>query len=180
MTKRQLIDQIMTVNRSARPGFLARFDDDALGDYLDHLLAAQQPRLIEQTNRYERYFRAPAATAVLETPEERPPGDEDESPDEDGLWSTDKVGETDEAPAQSEATLPPTAFIYDRQHAPSVSARQTHQDDEEQQIGDQDDETVVADEIEHDDMLDEETVGVAEYADSSFDETDEDMETWLF
>ena len=44
MTKRQLIDQIITINRSARAAFLAKFEDSDLDEYLRHLLAARQPR----------------------------------------------------------------------------------------------------------------------------------------
>lgn len=44
MTKRQLIDQIIQINRSADPSFLAQFDPDDLSDYLQHLRLAQTPR----------------------------------------------------------------------------------------------------------------------------------------
>ena len=37
MTKRQLIDDIRQYNVSVQPQFLARFDDDALRQYLEHL-----------------------------------------------------------------------------------------------------------------------------------------------
>ncbi|MEM6553826.1 MAG: hypothetical protein AAF750_17045 [Planctomycetota bacterium] len=37
MSKQQVIDAICKRNRSARPEFLARFDDDALRDYLQRL-----------------------------------------------------------------------------------------------------------------------------------------------
>ena len=37
MTKRQLIDQIMELNRSAQPGFLSQFSDGQLGQYLGKL-----------------------------------------------------------------------------------------------------------------------------------------------
>ena len=44
MTKRRLIDEIVSVNRSAKPAFLAGFDDYELDDYLQHLRLAQGPR----------------------------------------------------------------------------------------------------------------------------------------
>ena len=44
MTKRQLIDEILTMNRSARPSFLAEFEDHDLSEYLDHLLAVCGPK----------------------------------------------------------------------------------------------------------------------------------------
>ncbi|MCD6365681.1 MAG: hypothetical protein J7M14_07375 [Planctomycetes bacterium] len=58
MTKRQLIDEIVVINRSAKPAFLAEFADDDLQDYLDHLQVIRQPRLSANTHRYDMYFRA--------------------------------------------------------------------------------------------------------------------------
>ncbi len=46
MSKRELIDFIMQINRTARPEFLARFSDLELDKYLNHLLEAD----IEQIN----------------------------------------------------------------------------------------------------------------------------------
>lgn len=40
MNKRQLIDEIIRINRTARPSFLARFDEGDLDEYLRHLLDA--------------------------------------------------------------------------------------------------------------------------------------------
>ena len=57
MTKRQLIDEIVGINRTAEPRFLARFDDEELGQYLDHLRRAQTPRLSGDPHRYDKYFR---------------------------------------------------------------------------------------------------------------------------
>ena len=45
MSKRQLIDEIRTLNPTAQPEFLAQFDDAALKQYLDSLQAAQSKRL---------------------------------------------------------------------------------------------------------------------------------------
>jgi hypothetical protein len=56
MTKRQLIDEIVSMNQSARPGFLARFDDTDLDEYLQHLRLARTPRLAGDPHRYDRYF----------------------------------------------------------------------------------------------------------------------------
>ncbi len=44
MCKREVIDEIMRINLSARPGFLAEFALEDLQDYLKHLQAAQMPR----------------------------------------------------------------------------------------------------------------------------------------
>jgi hypothetical protein len=56
MTKRQLIDEIMDINRSADPAFLARFSDDELTAYLDHLHSTERPRLQGDRERFEKYF----------------------------------------------------------------------------------------------------------------------------
>jgi hypothetical protein len=57
MTKRELIDEILTINQSARPGFLSRFTDGQLDEYLAHLRVLARPRLSGDPARYERYFR---------------------------------------------------------------------------------------------------------------------------
>jgi len=42
--KAQLIDEIIEINRSAEPGWLARFDVAALSRYLEHLRQSLEPR----------------------------------------------------------------------------------------------------------------------------------------
>ena len=39
MSKRELIDCICEINKTARPEFLARFSERELKDYLEHLMA---------------------------------------------------------------------------------------------------------------------------------------------
>lgn len=56
MTKRQLIDEIVSLNSTAEPGFLAKFDDGELDEYLRHLQRARTPRLSGDPRRYDRYF----------------------------------------------------------------------------------------------------------------------------
>lgn len=56
MTKRQLIDEIVALNQTAQPAFLARFQDPDLHAYLEHLKVAQSPRLSGDPGRYEKYF----------------------------------------------------------------------------------------------------------------------------
>ncbi|MCL2700866.1 MAG: hypothetical protein FWE88_04135 [Phycisphaerae bacterium] len=67
MSKRQLIDEIRSFNRTALPEFLARFDEVDLNDYLQHLLRSQAPRLRGHSARLGHYVPAygdtPAATA---------------------------------------------------------------------------------------------------------------------
>jgi len=38
MSKRELIDCICEINRSAKPEFLARFSEEDLNTYLEHLM----------------------------------------------------------------------------------------------------------------------------------------------
>jgi hypothetical protein len=40
MSKREIIDCIIEINRTARPEFLAKFSTEDLDQYLDHLLEA--------------------------------------------------------------------------------------------------------------------------------------------
>ncbi len=56
MTKRQLIDTIVSMNHTAEPGFLAQFADTQLDDYLRHLQTAQAPRLSGDPHRFDHYF----------------------------------------------------------------------------------------------------------------------------
>lgn len=44
LQRRQLIEQIASLNPSATPDFLDQFEDTALTDYLNHLAVAHQPR----------------------------------------------------------------------------------------------------------------------------------------
>ena len=57
MTKRQLIDEIVTINHTASPRFLAKFGDAELCEYLAHLRVLSTPRLSGNAERYEKYFR---------------------------------------------------------------------------------------------------------------------------
>lgn len=69
MTKREMIDDILTINRSAGPEFLSRFNDDELYAYLQHLRQVNAPRLSGDPHRYDKYFqpaRQAAAVAVAE------------------------------------------------------------------------------------------------------------------
>lgn len=89
MTKRQLIEDILTLNRTAEPAFLARFDDSDLHQYLDHLRVARAPRLSGDTSRYAKYFASsdpnaatpptPVAQAEPWQEADRGPGDPDVS-----------------------------------------------------------------------------------------------------
>jgi hypothetical protein len=57
MTKREMIDEILAINASAEPQFLARFADDQIFQYLTHLRVLSTPRLTGNADRYEKYFR---------------------------------------------------------------------------------------------------------------------------
>ena len=81
MTKRQLIDEIIRINRTARANFLARFDEVDLDEYLRHLRQAHVNQITGDASRYSQYFPEKAtaeakepvavasqATAVLDAP----------------------------------------------------------------------------------------------------------------
>lgn len=63
MTKRQLIDEIVAINHTAQPGFLAKFEEPDLDEYLKHLRHAQTSRLSGDSARYQKYFRSHAPSA---------------------------------------------------------------------------------------------------------------------
>jgi len=78
MTKRQLIDEITTMNQSAKPSFLAKFEDTELDEYLQHLRLAQTPRLVGDPHRFDHYFDACPTVAVaerIEGSESKPTGE---------------------------------------------------------------------------------------------------------
>jgi len=87
MTKRQLIDEIVSMNQSAKPGFLAAFDDSDLDEYLEHLRLAQTPRLAGDPHRYDHYFDdcpaigiAGSAPAIQDRQSDQPADEADEAP----------------------------------------------------------------------------------------------------
>jgi len=45
MNKRQLIEEIIQANQTAKPSFLAQFSDEDLHAYLQHLRQARMPRM---------------------------------------------------------------------------------------------------------------------------------------
>jgi hypothetical protein len=61
MTKRQMIDEILTVNKTAAPAFLARFDETELTRYLQHLNVLKTPRLFGDPHRFDKYFVSDAS-----------------------------------------------------------------------------------------------------------------------
>ena len=66
MTKRELIDEIMVLNHSAAPSFLAEFDDGDLSEYLANLIAVRGSRPLADSRRGESRFNEhprPAASA---------------------------------------------------------------------------------------------------------------------
>jgi len=64
MNKRQLIDEIVSLNNTARPAFLATFEEDQLNDYLRQLNRIRQPRLTGDSSRFARYFQPAGAVAA--------------------------------------------------------------------------------------------------------------------
>lgn len=56
MTKRQIIDEIVSMNQTAKPAFLASFAEDDLNDYLRQLHRLRKPRLLGDASRFAHYF----------------------------------------------------------------------------------------------------------------------------
>ena len=105
MTKRELINQILTENQTAEPAFLAQFSDEQLRDYLSHLQGAGQPKMSGNAARFERYFRNCPKAPV--PPSER-------------RWRSDGDSPTASAPEGLDPPAPavlPSAFRA-RQHLP--------------------------------------------------------------
>ena len=46
MSKRELIDCICEINKSAKPEFLANFSEDDLNEYLEHLMEVDLAELV--------------------------------------------------------------------------------------------------------------------------------------
>lgn len=46
MSKRELIDEICEINKGAKPGFLANFSEEELGNYLEHLKEVDLEELV--------------------------------------------------------------------------------------------------------------------------------------
>jgi hypothetical protein len=46
MSKRELIDCICEINKSAKPGFLVLFSEEELKDYLEHLMELDLEELV--------------------------------------------------------------------------------------------------------------------------------------
>ncbi len=70
MTKRQMIvEQIVSINRSASAEFLDQFNQSDLETYLQHLQDLRQPKLMGNCRRYEKYFTkavTPASQCVVQ------------------------------------------------------------------------------------------------------------------
>jgi len=191
MTKRQLIDEIVTLNQTAEPGFLAKFDDGQLNEYLRHLRRARTPRLSGDPRRYDRYFRscppvpvaraakpaeaAQAAVAVVETaefeaePAEEPFAYEAEAAADDAAAGPLLAHEAPPAPdAEEDDPNPLNLHVSENAYfSESVETSQEEAGAAEDQPEDEPEETAPAA---------EEHPAAAQRA----TEEDADRETWLF
>ena len=71
MTKRQLIDEIRSLNHTAGASFLAKFADGELCEYLEHLQAARRSAMEGSPSRHEKYFRAEDNAAARDCPSDQ-------------------------------------------------------------------------------------------------------------
>lgn len=109
MTKRELIDQILTENGTAEPGFLAQFSDEQLHEYLTHLKWLKQPRLRGDASRFDRYFRSVSSAASPPAHWRAARDAQEPSPDEAMDLSAPSEAFPEEAPEPppSRAAAPP-------------------------------------------------------------------------
>lgn len=70
MTKRELIDEIMDINQTAGPDFLAEFADIELDEYLKHLQEARKPRPVKYSRQGRAMIETPSFHDALDTPTE--------------------------------------------------------------------------------------------------------------
>ncbi len=166
MTKRQLIDQIIEENTTADPGFLAMFEPAELGAYLSHLRQARLPRLAGDPHRFDHYFEnapkihwqpAERMSVAAAEPDDLPAdtgGDPEDQPADEGLYVTDESSEVHDAPAVAEGASsdesPDTTDSLDLAYVPAGQSARRNPPTDNKR------------------------------KESSFAETQEDAEAWLF
>jgi len=160
MTKRQMIDKIVSMNQTAEPGFLSRFEEQELNEYLNHLQTARTPRLMGEPGRFDQYFENCPAIAFV-PPVELAFG----SPEEDDVQPLQAPAEE---PALPEADEPTETNQTEADIEPVEFDMETYADE----TPDYD-----AEEAE---PAEPELVAAAVSDEPSFAETDVEAETWLF
>jgi hypothetical protein len=179
MTKRQLIDQIIQVNSTADPGFLARFDPGELDAYLRHLRQARLPRLAGDPHRFDHYFEDAPKVAWRPAPPAAVAVAEPDLPDELELFETSiPAGESAVLGAE---TPPPDEGLYVAEDDgplydapdPGVTRRRSAERAPEDAL----DLAYVP--VGRDDE-DDPPAKMQQQEDSSFAEVEEDAEAWLF
>ena len=208
MTKRQLIDRIVSINHTAEPGFLAKFADNQLDEYLQHLQTAQIPRLGGDPHRFDHYFddcpsiAVPAhqvammepegdaiSLAPIEPIEQDDPGDAPARLDL-SISGNDLLSESYEAPAdeESEDRLPPVAAMDPEEGTislvPPETADTEDQDDPSPALDLNLSEVALFNESYEIPLADEESEEQSEMAVSKREEveeaSEEDSEAWLY
>lgn len=178
MTKRQLIDRIIDENSTADPGFLAGFEQDELDAYLRHLRQARLPRLAGDPHRFDHYFEnaptvhwrpATGQTVAIAEPDDLletqdPQGryvetagvSDDTSVSDEGLYVSEDSATSYDVPAAAEdlssdeAAADASEDALDLSYVPAGRTARSDPQTDKQQ------------------------------SDSSFAETQEDAEAWLF
>ncbi len=182
MTKRQLIDRVMELNETAKPEFLARFDEVDLNEYLNHLLVLQTPRLSGEKGRYDRYFANCPSISVepRHIPAEQPVEEfvEAEAEAEMETVCTEPVCE---APAEEELQEQEVAAVV----AVADSVQEQPVDEYEKEPSDEFTEEFSNEYEEYEEFEEDHTEPVAVGAgvvedSSSFAENTEESENWLF
>jgi hypothetical protein len=109
MTKRQVIDEIVAINSSAPPAFLARFSEAELEAYLRHLQLARTPRRAGSWRQYGTYFQeSPPAPVRNVQPQyvHEPPADADAATAPSATENADPYEPAEPAPQVREEPHP--------------------------------------------------------------------------
>ena len=176
MTKRQLIDTIVSMNHTAEPGFLAQFADTQLDDYLRHLQTAQAPRLSGDPHRFDHYFDGRPSVALTASAVATMEPEDDTIP----LAPIEPIQEEDQGdlPAILDLNISADALFNESYETPPA--------------GDEPDEQLTAAEPPQSDLrpagdLDEEPepavttlAELADKAEEEEEEEEEDSEAWLY
>jgi hypothetical protein len=133
MTKREMIDEILAINLSAEPQFLARFADEQIFEYLTHLRVLSTPRLTGNADRYEKYFRnfpksagtRPQWRAETRQAEEIPADEQADlacqAQTANDAQPADQAVEPDQAPAQAPAATADDLAVGPDDWAPAAT-----------------------------------------------------------
>ncbi len=113
MTKRQLIDEIICINKTADPAFLANFSDEELQEYLSHLrrfASPLAPRAGRRRSTSASSANPSASWATRPAPQPQPLRVDDPDPDEDDPPRVTVASQDDPDPPRDGTYVPEPYF----------------------------------------------------------------------